>query len=279
MKTIDNSKVKLLIADIDSTIIVKHGLLSEKSKRCIDTLREHGVYFGLATGRPLVQIYPTLEKWGYEDFDVLLAYNGATIWDGIEKKEYNFFTMKKEWIKETIDLMSKFESNPSIYVGHQQWFKKEDYWVNDSARSSGLEVYFVKDLSEFYQEDHEKIMFRVDEKDMPEIEAWVNARPNENWVGFKTQPNLMEFCDKRVNKGFGLQAYCDLKGFSVEDVIAFGDTTNDNELLKVAGLGVCLLNGTEDTKAVADVITEKTIEEDGWGEWVETHYIKPLGWL
>lgn len=64
----------------------------------------------------------------------------------------------------------------------------------------------------------------------------------------------------------------------LENVIAFGDTTNDNEMLEISGLGVCMFNGSEDTKKAADDITEKSNNEDGFAYYMERHFLKPLGW-
>ena len=62
----------------------------------------------------------------------------------------------------------------------------------------------------------------------------------------------------------------------MENVAAFGDTTNDNEMLEVSGLGVCMINGSDDTKAVADDITLKSNNEDGVGDYLRTHFLDKL---
>ncbi len=59
---------------------------------------------------------------------------------------------------------------------------------------------------------------------------------------------------------------------NTNDVIAFGDTSNDNEMLKAAGWGVCMKNGSNDTKAIADDITDFTCDEDGLGRYLEKNY-------
>ena len=58
-----------------------------------------------------------------------------------------------------------------------------------------------------------------------------------------------------------------------EQIVAFGDTTNDNSMLEQAGWGVCLLNGSNDTKAIADEITKHTCSEDGFANYVEEYIL------
>jgi len=60
-------------------------------------------------------------------------------------------------------------------------------------------------------------------------------------------------------------------------VIAFGDNENDNPLLQISGWGVCLANGSDGTKAIADAVTEYGCLEGGAGHYLVDHYLKPKG--
>ena len=113
---------------------------------------------------------------------------------------------------------------------------------------------------------------------MPEVEAYVASHPSPDYHAFKTQANLIEFCDRRINKSVSMLAFCQRHNLPIESVMAFGDMSNDRELLKEAGWGVCLLNGSDDTKACADEITEKTCADDGFADYVEKHILLPRGW-
>ena len=50
--------------------------------------------------------------------------------------------------------------------------------------------------------------------------------------------------------------------------------TNDVSILIAAGKGVCLENGSIDAKEAADEITEKSIEDDGFADYVEKNILK-----
>ena len=69
----------------------------------------------------------------------------------------------------------------------------------------------------------------------------------------------------------------ELHHIDLADVWVFGDTSNDNEMIRMAGLGICMENGSEDTKQIADMITEKPCDEvDGQILWknIYCHYFK-----
>ena len=264
---------KLVICDIDGTIVVKHKKLTSRAKKVINLLQQNGIYFGIASGRPIFQIKETIKGWGYDDFDVLIGLNGSSLKDSLTQKQYEYFRMKKEWIKEMIELMKPFDAHPSIYTNNAQIFVFEDDFSRQASTFSGLKTIVTHDMTSMYLKDNAKIMFRIEESKMPQVEEWIKNHPSEHYIGFKTQPNLIEFCDKRVSKGYALRSFCSMHDIDLEEVAAFGDTSNDNDMLKISGLGVCLLNGSEDTKAAADIITDKTCDEDGWADYMEKHFI------
>ena len=61
-------------------------------------------------------------------------------------------------------------------------------------------------------------------------------------------------------------------GIPLDEFIAFGDLDNDIALLEKAGWGVCLLNGSDKTKAVAQAVTEYDVRHDGVGHYLEDHW-------
>ena len=44
-------------------------------------------------------------------------------------------------------------------------------------------------------------------------------------------------------------------GIAKEEAMAFGDSENDLEMLKAAGIGVAMGNGSAESKAIADYVT------------------------
>ena len=70
-----------------------------------------------------------------------------------------------------------------------------------------------------------------------------------------------------------LDRYCRKHNIDIKDTVGFGDMSNDITLLKSAGTGVCMFNGSDDTKAVADIITDLSIEDDGFADYCEKHIL------
>ena len=58
-----------------------------------------------------------------------------------------------------------------------------------------------------------------------------------------------------AGKANGLRALCRHLGVDMAQTVAFGDGTNDTDMLRAAGLGVAMANAMEDVRNAADYIT------------------------
>ena len=72
----------------------------------------------------------------------------------------------------------------------------------------------------------------------------------------------------RMDKGVGLTDLCARLDLPLEETVAAGDSANDLSMLRTAGLGVCMDNGTEDAKAAADRVIGD-VREDGLAALIE----------
>lgn len=78
----------------------------------------------------------------------------------------------------------------------------------------------------------------------------------------QAQPDMLEIVPAGTSKGSGVRMLLDHFGVGADEVMAIGDGENDVEMIELASLGVALSNGSEKTKAVADVIGVSN-DEDG----------------
>ena len=79
----------------------------------------------------------------------------------------------------------------------------------------------------------------------------------------------LEFNAKGVSKASGLTRLAAYLGIDMHDVIAIGDSDNDAEMIRAAGLGVCMANGGDAYKRMANYVTHATNDEGGVAEVIE----------
>ncbi|HDI7330654.1 TPA: HAD family phosphatase [Staphylococcus aureus] len=83
----------------------------------------------------------------------------------------------------------------------------------------------------------------------------LNGVFNDNVDATTSKPFFLEFMAKDVSKGNAIKALCQKLGYSVDQVIAFGDSMNDKSMFEVAGLAIAMGNASDELKQYADEIT------------------------
>ena len=96
---------------------------------------------------------------------------------------------------------------------------------------------------------------------------------NEHLVQFAADEgrDTIVTCDNGIAAGSQIRLAKEL-GISMEETMAVGDSGNDAEMLKAAGLGVAMENASKEIKDISDVVT-LTNEECGVAHAIETYIL------
>lgn len=266
-------KYKLVLCDVDGTLLNSKKELTQNTKESIARLKENGIYFGIASGRGISGLNKKVKEWGIEEYiDVFIAMNGVQLIDCRTKKQTSYFTLSSFCIKEIMEEYRKFDINPCVYYGDILLCEREDELTIEAANSTSLKLKKVN-FEEFYQCDREKLLYIAQPQVIDQVEYYANTHCiSEEYRGVRTAPHMFEFINKKVSKSYGINEYCKLYGLRMEEVVAFGDASNDIEMLKDCGLGICMENGTEDAKAVANKIALSN-DEDGVAKMLDELFL------
>ena len=261
-------KVQLVVADLDGSLVETGKPLSDQNKKAIEYLHSKGIKVGIASGRNLFDITRLPKRWNLDfDFDMYIGLNGSEVLDTATGVRVESYKLSREAVKDIIIKMRPLGITPFILYKDGMLMTKEDAGALASAKRNDFHIYIAQDESELWQMEHAKIMYRttVDQGDR----LWEYARKltNDKYKAVRTQSMVTEFVHPLVDKSKGLINYCNIYGIPMNEVVAFGDTTNDNEMMECCH-GICLLNGSDDTKALAKEITRKTCQDDGFADWI-----------
>lgn len=268
--------VKLVVCDIDNTIVPKHKTPSERTLKCIHEFHKRNILFGLASGRNTNSLRDLAKKWGIH-CDILIGNNGGEYQDELTGEYDVLPKLSKEDLKEIFKIMEPFKDkvNTSMHINGEHVIRRLDEQTMASFKyhNNGRLPRVAKTESEFWSEDAYKVGFRTPAELMEQVEKRASEFHSDVFKSFKTEFTMYEFARKEADKGKMLVRFCKAHNIDIKDSVAFGDMTNDISLLEAAGLGVCLLNGSDDAKQASDVITDLSIEDDGFADYVEKHIL------
>ena len=269
-------KVTLVATDLDGTLLTGNKKVTEKTRKAIQDLKNRGIIFGIASGRPVESTLILSKDWGLdEDVSFLIGMNGGTIYDVRKEEKEEYYLMKGETILKIIHHFQDMNVLFHILVGNHRYTNHSIEETRAHAKLFG-EIETEVDLEQFLlgKKINKLIIYLMDPNDMDAVKERAKSLISSEFTSFQTAPNLYEYVDPNINKGFGIKKVCEHFGVDIKNVVAFGDAGNDKEMLEVVGMGVAMKNATDDVKEVADYISEYTNEEDALGYFVENYILE-----
>lgn len=242
--------------DIDGTLWDNQMQIPPSTKEAIARLRELGSYAFLCSGRSRAAIRS--EKLLALGFDGVLAGCGTHVEFG-EELIYERL-LEESAVRELIEVLDAYQM-PAILEGpeylyvHRTAFKDDAYVAN-------LEKMLGKDLRERSEICAESRINKFSAVCFPEQkEQLIDTLGDRYGLVFHPTP-VVEILPKGCSKATGIRRMCEYLEIPHANTYAFGDSTNDLEMLSYVAHGIAMGNATVDAKAAADYITTD-IHEDG----------------
>lgn len=269
-----NQTITLVATDLDGTLLNNEKKVTPATREAMKQLKNHGILFGIASGRPVESGQILVKDWGLEsDISFLIGMNGGVIYDMRTKEKDQFHLMDGNLILEIMEHFKDMDVIFQVMVGNDRYVNRSTEATRAHAKLFGENEILV-DLEQFVKNRKvNKLILYLDPKDMEAVKARAATFSNPNYTSFATADNLYEYVDPAINKGFGIEKICEHFGITPEHVVAFGDASNDREMLKYVGCGVAMKNASDDVKEIADIVSEYTNEEDALAHFVNDHIL------
>lgn len=241
----DHKNIKVIISDLDGTLLNPNHVISDYTKSIFKVLHEQGYLIVVATGRHHLDAMSLVEKLGFPIY--LVTSNGARVHAPNQNLIYAH-DIKSEDVKHILDLDIDPEITTTIF--------REEFWLTSKANKK-LDA-FQKDMSYppkvvdfeamedfsgikffFYHEKHEKLMILNDQ---------IHNRNSTALVTAFSLPTCLEVMDKSVDKSFAIAKILEIEGYTFEQTISFGDGFNDEKMLLDTKIGLIMENAVDSLK-------------------------------
>lgn len=266
--------IRLVASDLDGTIIDGNGVCDPSVPETVERIRKMGVKFAIVSGRPLLSVTPLLKDWNLEGkCDYVVGSQGGEVLNVNTGKIAYTYSLSVDLIKEIIDLYEPLGLIPALTDHTTLYVQKETPEVDEVCHRVGLTP-VVADIRPLITEPQFKYMFIVEPEDMSKVEAFAKEHPDPRYNCFKTAKDLFEFSDPLLAKDVGLRIIGAEMKIGPEEMMAFGDTTNDLEMLDYAMYSIVTDNGTADAKKLAYAVCP-AVTEQGFAQYLNEHLKSP----
>ncbi len=266
---------KLLLTDLDETLLVDHHVPVENLE-AIKKAKEKGTYVVPCTGRGYELIKDVLCE--LETYDkpneYSICFNGGMVVENKNRKVLFFKGLEYECLKKLVELSNNYE------VGLMLFTIDKCYMINPGqseidrkiAQNADFEILDIgADISFLKDNQIAKVLYiKEDMNYLRKIVSELQDDLNKLNVAISySSHRYLEFNALGVNKGSGLHFLANYLQIPVSEVIAVGDNYNDVEMIKEAGLGVCVAGGYDDIKSLAKYVTENDYDKGAVKEVIE----------
>ena len=267
-------EVKAVFFDIDGTLVNDRKSVLKSTKEAIKIVKDQGVLVGVATGRGPFFVKDLMDDL---DLDFAVTYNGQYIFN----KERVLFAspIDKRSLRQVIAYAK--ENRKEIAMGTRQDVIGSRIMSFGLSPLSQLVSRFVpKFLTRTVSHSFNRMVSKalpqkeddlLDLINQPIYQVLMLMTPEESnqaasefeYLKFtRSNPFAADIINQGNSKLEGIRRVGKEYGFDLNQVMAFGDSDNDLEMLAGVGMSVAMGNGSSSVKEVAKHITTSN-QEDG----------------
>jgi Cof subfamily protein (haloacid dehalogenase superfamily) len=250
---------RLLVVDIDGTLVDKYGAISDEDRGAVAKAMALGVKVSLSTGRIVKACREIMEQLSLDGYHIF--FDGALVSDPSESTEVYSQPIKSELVRQAVE----FSRANSIYLelySMECFFAERENWSDEVHRKFfRVEPTFV-DFTGIWERERiikaEIVVHNPEERRKAELfQGRFRGSLRFSIARSPAYPEIdfINIIDPEVSKGEALKALASFLGVPIKQVIAVGDGLNDIPLLEAAGLAVAMGNAFPEVKEVADYVT------------------------
>ncbi|GFG54913.1 haloacid dehalogenase [Mycolicibacterium agri] len=261
--------VRLLLADVDGTLVTQDKVLTQRAVAAVAKLREAGILFAITSGRPPRGMSMLIAP--LEITTPVAAFNGGLFarpdLSVIEQR-----VIPDELTPAVIRLLDAEGLSVWVYRG-ADWLVPDVHGphVAREAWTVRFEPSLIED-SEGYASVSNGVAKVVGVSDDYDAVEKATARVREHFgdhvSAAASQPYYVDVTNPNANKGAVVDYLSTAYGIAAEEIATIGDMANDVEMFNRSGLSIAMGNAGDEVKRAARCVTTSN-EVDGFADAVE----------
>ncbi len=270
--------IRLIVSDIDHTILPASQIISPATFNAVRDCRARGVEFVIASGR----WYPAARKiavdqLGIEDGYMIICNGGAVVRsDGTPLAEWRLSGAQAQQI---FDLLKAEKVMMNAYAPDAIYRVRGEYLtcfrLPETSYYARNQTYSVVDGDwQGFEERIRRGPYKI-EAYTDDTQLLVELRRKVEALGFQANsafPFNLEIMAPGAGKGMATRWLTEHMGLTREQVMGFGDYTNDLPMLENVGWPVAVDNAIDEVKRACRIIAP-SCEDDGVAQTIRKYVL------
>lgn len=276
--------IKMIVSDLDGTLLNDAKKVSEFTEQTLLDYQKQGYTVVLASGRFQREVERYAEQLKLKEYNGwMICANGYEVTNMKDGSVHTFDSLSIKESQKLCSIADELNLMQYVRIGEHYHLKINQIlssglkgavsalkFMNGLGYQKGTytvhlleETRYVNQMHEHLNQDVYKICFIGSKGRIAKFIELVEKVYPQQYAFYYVNPMAVEICKKTVSKRNAVEYVCEQCKISLDQVIAFGDSGNDEPLLLNAGIGVTMKNGTKKALAVATHVSAKNNNEDG----------------
>jgi len=262
-------KYKLLVLDIDGTLVGKNTIVSAENKAALKRATARGVTVSLCTGRAPQGAAIVLNQLGLDGYHT--CFDGALVINPESRGTIFSQVLDQKALKQAIEWSRTNNLDLDLYTA-TEYFAERETWSTTVHRQFFSVAPVIKRFEDINgKENIIKIgtvaRSKDDSQKVTEFQNQFKGKFNFTRVRTPAYPEVdfINVVSTLVSKGRAVLELAAYLKIEQREIIAIGDGPNDISLLETAGFAIAMPHAPDELKAIADYITTD-VEENGVAE-------------
>ena len=268
-------RYRLLAIDLDDTLLDDRSRISPRNKQAIREAVKRGLIITISTGRMYRTSIPYVKELALNTDWPMINYQGALIKTTENGEVLDHRPLANDLAFAVASVAEENGEEICAYIDERLYINRENRYSLYYRQKYDVAVEAVGRLDLFLERHGwsptKMTIFNWDGK-FTKVKAVLKSGYPGKFTMLKPHPFFLEFTDRRATKGQALRRLAKELDIRREEIISFGDSHNDLDMIQYAGLGVAVANAFPEVLAAADLITAANTE-DGVARVIEEYVL------
>ena len=254
-----NANVRLVVSDVDGTLLTPDKSLTAASLHAVERLREARIIFAVASARPPQGLAALVGPLGL--VTPLGAFNGAMIVDG-DLEVLDQKTLDPALVAPVVEVLGSHDLDVWVYQG-SQWFVLNDSGghVEHEAHSCSCVPVSLEDFGGI-EEGVTKVVGVSDVNDaITAASGALTTKYGSRLSVSRSSGYFLDVTSPAANKGRIVQYLAQLFDVASAEIATLGDMHNDVSMFSHSGLSIAMGNADSEVQAAATHVTRANDNE------------------
>lgn len=258
MRSIE-TRFKLLVLDIDGTLLSRKGTLSAEDKEALALVGASGIKVSLSSGRAAPACLPIINELSLDGYHT--SFDGALISNPKTNHEVHAEPISDQLVGQIVEFSHRNEIDIELFSSNRLFIERET-WASDVRRQFFVTQPVIVDFAEIERKERiiKGAIIARSSEEKAKVECFYRhfaPHLTFSWTRAPACPGVdfVNILAPGVSKGRALEVLASFLEISLAEVMAIGDGANDASIFSRVGLAVAMGNASDELQDMAHHVT------------------------